>query len=341
MSDDTPRQPSSVPLDHNRRQVEKLAASVTSPMEAALACAHLASSHRTMDDKLNPIVKKIVQEIEQLASMLSSESAQSEITPTTNKESIDYIPLCDAHACSWFTERNHLKGGMNSECVVCAHEAPTNAATQGHPDGEQSLRAEGRESISGNASSVVPAVAAPSAEIAYTGSGLAYLASDARSTVRYENVPDNAAPSAGTSMPRTFEYLLNAMEAAAQEQKPAEHEYGEKRRRVFQYVQYLFSNYQRRNDDATAASVLVRELERELAEAHAGRIQNSAALHDMTKRCEAAEKALRSATQPTAVIMACLVNVLWDVGFNSDDAEEVKSRLAAAIGRVDSRSHPE
>ena len=69
-------------------------------------------------------------------------------------------------------------------------------------------------------------------------------------------------------MPRTFEYLLNAMEAAAQEQKPAEHEYGEKRRRVFQYVQDLFSNHQRRNDDATAASVLVRELEHQLADAN-------------------------------------------------------------------------
>lgn len=42
---------------------------------------------------------------------------------------------------------------------------------------------------------------------------------------------------------------------------------------------------------------LARQLERELAEAHCERIANSAALHDMTKRAQAAELAL-SATLP-------------------------------------------
>jgi hypothetical protein len=37
-------------------------------------------------------------------------------------------------------------------------------------------------------------------------------------------------------MSRTFEYLLNAMEAASQEKNPAEHGYAEKRRRVFECV---------------------------------------------------------------------------------------------------------
>ena len=35
------------------------------------------------------------------------------------------IPLCGAHAGSWFTERNHLKDGMDAKCVVCAHELPS------------------------------------------------------------------------------------------------------------------------------------------------------------------------------------------------------------------------
>ena len=37
------------------------------------------------------------------------------------------VPICDAHAGSWFTERNHLKGGMDATCIVCAHEAPQSA----------------------------------------------------------------------------------------------------------------------------------------------------------------------------------------------------------------------
>lgn len=35
---------------------------------------------------------------------------------------------------------------------------------------------------------------------------------------------------------RTFEYLLNQMEHAAQQEKPADHDYAGKRRAVFAYV---------------------------------------------------------------------------------------------------------
>lgn len=41
----------------------------------------------------------------------------------TDKTSSEYVPLCDGHAASWFTERNHLKGGMDAECVACAFDA--------------------------------------------------------------------------------------------------------------------------------------------------------------------------------------------------------------------------
>jgi hypothetical protein len=62
-------------------------------------------------------------------------------------------------------------------------------------------------------------------------------------------------------MPRTFEYLLNAMEAAALEKEPAKHGYAEKRQRVFQYVQDLFSDYMRRHKDATDAAIRLRQLD--------------------------------------------------------------------------------
>lgn len=41
--------------------------------------------------------------------------------------------------------------------------------------------------------------------------------------------------------PRAFEYLLNAMERAAQEENPAEHGYADKRSAVFAYVRNLES----------------------------------------------------------------------------------------------------
>lgn len=44
-------------------------------------------------------------------------------------------------------------------------------------------------------------------------------------------------------MPRTFEYLLNAMEHAAQADKPSSLAYGAKRRAVFQHVQDLWDDY--------------------------------------------------------------------------------------------------
>ena len=31
------------------------------------------------------------------------------------------VPICDAHALTWFCERNHLRGGVEATCVVCAH----------------------------------------------------------------------------------------------------------------------------------------------------------------------------------------------------------------------------
>jgi hypothetical protein len=46
-------------------------------------------------------------------------------------------------------------------------------------------------------------------------------------------------------MPRTFEYLLNAMEAAAQAYNPHKEGYAEKRRAVFQHVEDLWSDYMR------------------------------------------------------------------------------------------------
>lgn len=41
-----------------------------------------------------------------------------------------YIPLCGDHAATWFTERNHLKGGMDAKCIVCAHDFSTRSATR-------------------------------------------------------------------------------------------------------------------------------------------------------------------------------------------------------------------
>lgn len=43
------------------------------------------------------------------------------------------VPVCDAHAGSWFTERNHLKGGMDATCIVCAHEAPRSTPAPKEP----------------------------------------------------------------------------------------------------------------------------------------------------------------------------------------------------------------
>jgi hypothetical protein len=31
-----------------------------------------------------------------------------------------YVPVCADHAESWFTERDHLAGGPDAECIVCA-----------------------------------------------------------------------------------------------------------------------------------------------------------------------------------------------------------------------------
>lgn len=46
-------------------------------------------------------------------------------------------------------------------------------------------------------------------------------------------------------MPSQFEYLLNAMERAAQEEKPAEHGYAEKRRAVLDFVRDLEGRVER------------------------------------------------------------------------------------------------
>lgn len=51
-------------------------------------------------------------------------------------------------------------------------------------------------------------------------------------------------------MSRTFEYLLNAMENAAQSDRPAEQGYAAKRRAVFQHVEDLQADYLRRHNDA-------------------------------------------------------------------------------------------
>lgn len=61
-----------------------------------------------------------------------------------------------------------------------------------------------------------------------------------------EHVLQGAAASserASEPMPRSFEYMLNAMEHAAQQPNPASHAYAEKRRAVFQYVQDLWDDY--------------------------------------------------------------------------------------------------
>jgi hypothetical protein len=50
------------------------------------------------------------------------------------------------------------------------------------------------------------------------------------------------------------------MEAAAREKNPAEHGYAEKRRRVFEYVEDIFSDYLRRHNDACNATEALREL---------------------------------------------------------------------------------
>ena len=38
----------------------------------------------------------------------------------TQRRPEDDIGLCDSHAQAWFTERDHLHGGMEQKCVVCA-----------------------------------------------------------------------------------------------------------------------------------------------------------------------------------------------------------------------------
>jgi len=90
-------------------------------------------------------------------------TVQSEILPTVQ---LEYPSGNDVGCVTLPSGERWAVAGKVARYVnelKSAQSAPTNAATQGHPDGEQSLRAEGRESISGNASSVVPAVAAPSA----------------------------------------------------------------------------------------------------------------------------------------------------------------------------------
>jgi predicted RNA-binding Zn-ribbon protein involved in translation (DUF1610 family) len=39
-----------------------------------------------------------------------------------------YVPVCADHAQTWFTERDHLHGGMDAACIVCAHV--TQSATE-------------------------------------------------------------------------------------------------------------------------------------------------------------------------------------------------------------------
>lgn len=46
-------------------------------------------------------------------------------------------------------------------------------------------------------------------------------------------------------MPRTFEYLLNALEAAAHDDAPADVGYAEKRKAVLQYVSDLYGDARR------------------------------------------------------------------------------------------------
>jgi hypothetical protein len=59
----------------------------------------------------------------------------------------------------------------------------------------------------------------------------------------YAPITPSHEASVGDKMPRTFEYLLNAMEAAAQAYNPHREGYAEKRRAVFQHVEDLWADY--------------------------------------------------------------------------------------------------
>ncbi len=50
---------------------------------------------------------------------------------------------------------------------------------------------------------------------------------------------DTPAPAAALDSPRAFEYLLNALERAGQEEEPSQHGYAAKRRAIFAYVDAL------------------------------------------------------------------------------------------------------
>lgn len=55
--------------------------------------------------------------------------AQKLLRAQKNLADLD-IPLCSGHAETWYCERNHLTGGMNAVCVVCAHLPPPRDKTE-------------------------------------------------------------------------------------------------------------------------------------------------------------------------------------------------------------------
>lgn len=82
---------------------------------------------------------------------------------------------------------------------------------------------------------------------------------------------------------RSFEYLLNSMEAAGQTEMPADVGYGDKRKAVFAYVEALASRLERAEAELADANQLIGKQVARLATAYTDLAAERAKVEAMTK----------------------------------------------------------
>lgn len=75
-------------------------------------------------DLLQEQVAELNEIIRTLRGALASERATNRFLQTHTEHLETMLPLCSGHAESWYCCRDHLNGGMEQQCVVCAFVQP-------------------------------------------------------------------------------------------------------------------------------------------------------------------------------------------------------------------------
>lgn len=124
----------------------------------------------------------------------------------------------------------------------------------------------------------------------------------------------------GEKMPRTFEYLLNAMENAAAAHNPHLEGYGKKRQAVFQHVEDLWDDYMRllreKQDRLDAPSVPSSEAEKIAQLEWLLKETKDQLAHDQKElfALKSAQSATALPMVPTEAMIQAMENAMWEDG---------------------------